>query len=389
MKMTMTKFNSFVGVTAAFPIACVALLAGGALLACGGGEGTHKTSFPMKDEAGPKPKPKQTVPVAKSIKDLIGGQLVSVNILGAGAHDTAVRKAIGSKPGDAYNTARVGWDIRAIWATGKVDDVQAKGVLTGPGKVVLTYTIKPRSIVRTVVYQGNKAISTDALNALGKFKDGELLNMVKVFVLRDRVGDLYTEQGHLFATVKAKVRPLSNGRVDVAFTIVERERVQIAAVKLTGISVARKKALLALIKEKNGANAVGGSYVAAKFRRSLNRVTDYYFNRGFINVAIAAPKVSFLSKNKKRMTVSVKIKEGKRFRVGKVAVKGKLKGSARAYRAKLGLRRFTMFSRAKVVTAMKRLVAFHKSKGVDTPKIVPVTKIHEKRAIIDITFEIR
>ncbi len=360
-----------------------------ALLACGGSDGPHKTTFPIKDEATKKPTPKKPAPVARSLKDLVGGQLVSVNVVGAGPHTETVRKAIGSKPGDAFNADRISSDIRAVWATTKIEDVKVNGVLTAAGKVALTFTIKPRATVRSLVFEGNKGLSNEALTALSKLEKGSLLNMVKVFNLRDKIGDAYTEQGYLLATIKAKTREVSNGRVDVVFKIVERARIQIAAINIAGVGAARARALRPLLKTKSGANSVGGAYVAAKFRRALLKVTDYYYNRGFINVVIREPKVSFLSKNKKKLTISIKIKEGKRFRVGKLAVKGKLKAPTRAYLLKLGLRRGLLFSRIKVVNAIKRLVAFHKTKGVAKPRIAPVTKIDERRGLVHLTFQIQ
>lgn len=359
------------------------------LLACGGGGGAaRKSSYPIKDDT-KTPDKAVKVPVAKSLQDLVGGQIVAINVVGDPKNAKVIREAIGSKPGDAFNVGRVGNDIRAIWATQRVADVKVTGVLVGPEKVSLTYTIKARPIIRSVLFQGNKQIPDKELGQLIKFKKGALLDMVAVFNLRDDIGEYYTEKGFLLASVQTKTRTLSHNRVDVMFKIDERVRISIASIKFEGVGGARAKALAALVRQPGGTNSVGGPYVAAKFRRSLLRVTDYYYNRGYINVVVREPKVSFLAKNKKQLTVTVKITEGKRYRVGKVAIKGSLKAPVRVYRARLKLRRGQIFSRAKVVAAIKRLVALHKSKGIDQPNITPVTKINQRRHTVDLTFQVQ
>lgn|GEM_PF-5653132 len=361
------------------------------LLACGGGGGggaARKSSYPIKDDT-KTPGKTAKVPVAKSLQDLVGGQIVAINVVGDPKDAKVVRKAIGSKPGDAFNVGRVGNDIRAIWATQRVKDVKVTGVLVGPEKVSLTYTIKPRPRVRGILFQGNKQIPNKELATLVKVKKNALLDMVAVFNLRDEIGEYYTEKGFLLASVRTKTRPLSHNRVDVMFKIDERVRISIAAIKFEGVRGARAKALAGLVRQPGGANSVGGPYVAAKFRRSLLRVTDYYYNRGYINVVVREPKVSFLAKNKRQLTVTVKITAGKRYRFGKVAIKGSLKAPVRAYRARLKLRRGQIFSRAKVVAAIQRMVALHKSKGVERPNITPVTKINQRRHTVDLTFQVQ
>ena len=84
-----------------------------------------------------------------------------------------------AKVGSPFVPARLADDIRAIFALGFFDDVQAK-VEDFEGGIKLTFVVTERPFVRDITFAGNKRLDAATLQEKIGFKLGAVYNPVEV-----------------------------------------------------------------------------------------------------------------------------------------------------------------------------------------------------------------
>ena len=116
--------------------------------------------------------------------------------------------------GSPFNPAQLSDDIRAIFALGFFDDVQAK-VTDFEGGVRLTFVVKERPFVRDIAFAGNKIFSTATLQEKIDVKLGSVYNPVEVQRSVDALKTYYEEDGYLEARITPEVERFGDGDVKV------------------------------------------------------------------------------------------------------------------------------------------------------------------------------
>src|SRR4029077_16470575 len=95
-------------------------------------------------------------------------------------------------------------DIRAIFALGFFDDVQAK-IEDFEGGVKLIFVVTERPFVRDIVFTGNKRLDAAELQEKIDFKLGAVYNPVEVTRAAEKLKEVYEEKGYFAAGVRPGV----------------------------------------------------------------------------------------------------------------------------------------------------------------------------------------
>jgi outer membrane protein insertion porin family len=140
-----------------------------------------------------------------------------------------VKSALGSP----FNPAQLSDDIRAIFALGFFDDVQAK-VADFEGGVRLTFVVKERPFVRDIAFAGNKVFSTATLQEKIDVKLGTVYNPVEVQRSADALKTYYEEDGYLEARITPEIERFGDGDVKIIFNIDEGRRITINRIVIVG-----------------------------------------------------------------------------------------------------------------------------------------------------------
>src|SRR3984893_1411510 len=117
-----------------------------------------------------------------------------------------------SKVGTPFIPARSADDIRAIFALGFFDDVQAK-VEDFEGGVKLTFVVTERPFVRDLNFVGNKRLDSANLQEKIDIKLGTVYNPVEVTRAAEKLKEEYEEQGYFEVGVTPEVVKLPDGDV--------------------------------------------------------------------------------------------------------------------------------------------------------------------------------
>jgi outer membrane protein assembly factor BamA len=202
-------------------------------------------------------------------------------------------------------------------------------------------------------------------------------------LLLDQLGsqlqELYLSKGFTEASVDWKQTVVSKGAVDVAVEVTPGKASTITAIDFKGNAHAKKAELLKAIGDALAPNTPWNTDVIT--RGSL-LVTNYYYNHGYINVAVEEPEPPG-----QPSPVVYTITEGDQFRVGKLELIGASPADTKKYIALLNIKQGEVFNRTAITDGIAKLNDALKASAPDAI-VMPTTNVDPKKKVIDLKFEI-
>lgn len=301
----------------------------------------------------------------------------------------AILNAVKIKAGDILYAEKADADVRAIYALGYFDDVQAEGELTGKG-FVLSYVVKEKPFVREIVIQGNKELNTEKVRGAIDLKGGAVFSRKELTKSINKVKKLYMDEGYYLAEVEGVSEQLTDTELKVIFRITEGAKVLIKRIEFEGNKVftSRKLRKVMETKEKWFLSWLTGSgtYKEEVLKNDANLIIDHYYNNGYVNVKVGEPSVRVME-DKSGLIVTIGITEGAQFKVGTLDFKGDLLEDRNELPKKLKLKTGEIFSRAVLRGDVITLTDVYADKGYAFANITPLTKLTTDTRTIDITFD--
>lgn len=345
--------------------------------ACGGGarQAAVKTAA-EKEELGPPAR----------LEDL-KGNVVSLEVTGMSKERAArAREGIKKGIGTPFDRAHVAAWMHFVATLSGVADVVAEGRPV-PGGVAVRLVVKEQPIVRSVDVRGSHAVpATEWLSRMG-IKEGDFLDPALAASRRSDMVETLQSFGHFTASVTWGVEKAADGRVDLVFTVEEGPAVTVSKIEFKGNKAVKRELLLDILS-KNGGTTVGQRYWRQALSNAMLFVTNQYYDRGYVNVQFDTPKET-LSADKSKMELTLTIREGDRFRIGKLDARGTLVAPAAEYVKLLGVKPGEVFNRSKIAAGLEKIGAMHKSKGREGMNVLPMTEVDLKKKTIGLTLEVQ
>jgi outer membrane protein insertion porin family len=349
-----------------------------ALAACGGGKPRPQATGPAASG------PEQLGPPAR-LEDL-KGKVVSIDVTGM-AKERSVRARDGIKKdiGKPFDPVLVARWLRFVASLSGVADVVAEGRPL-EGGVAVRLVVKEHPRIRSIDVRGSHAVpATEWLTRMG-IKEGDFFDPALAASRRSDMADALRQFGHFSAGVDWKVEKAKDGRIDLVFLVEEGPAVAVSKIDIKGNKAVKRQVLLDLLSQ-NGGTSVGQRYWREAVEKALFLMSNHYYDRGYVNVQIDPPQET-LSADKSKMELTVTIREGDRFRIGKLDAKGTLVVGASEYLKLLGVKSGEVFNRSKIAQGLERIGEMHKSKGRPM-EVYPATEIDPKKKTIAITIQVQ
>ncbi len=302
---------------------------------------------------------------------------------------SAILNVVKTKAGDILEGEKTDSDIRAIYRLGHFQDVQAALETTDKG-AVLVYVVTEKPIVRSILFEGNKELTTDKLKDALEFKQNSVFSTKELDKSIAKMKKLYGDDGYYLAEIEPVVAKTTQGDVTVRFKIVEGSKVLIRTIafdgnksfsnrKLRGVMETQEKWFLSWLTN-------AGTYKEEVLKNDAALIADFYMNNGFINVKVGEPVVK-LADSRDALEVSVGITEGDQYRVGEIGFKGELLEPADVLRKKMKSETGELFSRAVIRGDIITLTDLYADKGYAFANANPVTKADQEKKSVDLTFD--
>jgi outer membrane protein assembly factor BamA len=327
------------------------------LAACGGA--AAPVSAPSKPASKPAP--------ADVAWDALEGPVKEVTVNAVDATLVAkIQPLVAGVVGKPLDRAALREALSQAFALPGVGDIVARGVQRDDGiQLQLDVTLRPtvHALAAQVVGGATLPIPEELGALVGKPLEPARLDAFTQQVTESYVKDGYPQPSARWTTKRA------GDQVDVVVLVTPGTRVVIDHVELAGNAHAKTADLLEAM------DLPPGPWNQERVDRATLNLNSYYYDHGYVNVAVEAPAPS--------ATPKFTIKEGDQFRIGKLSIKDAKPAEEKKWLAVLGVKKGDVFSRAAMTAGVQKLQDATKS------EVEPETKLDDKKKTIDIVFSLQ
>lgn len=289
--------------------------------------------------------------------------------------------------GDRVDDARLATALRALYATGNFDDVQA----SRSGDTLLIQVVE-RPVIGKVTLDGNKLIPEDALKKGFKsvgLNEGDVLKRSVLQSIENDLEQQYAQQGRYDADVQIEQIARPNNRVDLKFRFIEGNAARVVDIQVVGNTVFSDKDLREAfaVKQSSWSSILtrDDRYARERLSASLESLRALYLNKGYIKFAINNAQIN-LSEDKKKVFVEISITEGNQYRFGDVKFLGDpLFETAELSRLVL-FKEGQVYSQAQVNATRELLSRQYGNSGYYFAEINPVQEIDEATKVVGMRY---
>jgi outer membrane protein insertion porin family len=304
--------------------------------------------------------------------------------------EDAIRVHLRTQPGQPLDRETIDRDIKAIYAMGFFDQVDADVRPEKENRVEVIFRVKERPLVRNVKVEGTKKVKREDVENALKVRPHTILDPEKARQGIEAAKKLYVEKGYLDAEINYRTEPVGENEVDVFYTVDEHEPVRITSIDFEGNQAFSSSKLRGVMQtSKTWAFAfITGAGVLNKdvLRTDMERITAFYYDHGYITVRVDEPRVE---REKDGLHVVVKIDEGEQFRVGKVTVSGEnVPADDARLRAGLATSTGEIFRASALREDSQKLTERLSEDGYAFANVDPQTDIHPDDKTVDIAFQV-
>jgi outer membrane protein insertion porin family len=222
------------------------------------------------------------------------------------------------KPGPSgrLDSARIDDGLKALIETGLFQDVK---INQAGGRLVVVVVENP--VIGRVVFEGNKKVKDEQLQAEVQSKARGTLSRAMVQSDTARITEIYRRNGRYDVKVEPKIIDQPNNRVDLVFEVSEGAKTGVKSIEFIGNKAYSDYRLKDVIKtrESNFLSFLGSNDVYDPDRIEADRdiLRRYYLKNGYADVQIVAALTEY-DPQRKGFLVTFKIDEGQQYRVGSV-----------------------------------------------------------------------
>jgi len=291
------------------------------------------------------------------------------------------------KVGDQITDETARESVRILFSTGFFNDVQLKR----DGNTLIV-VVSERPSIASIEVLGNKDIRDEeieeTLHSVG-FVDGKVFSQPILDKLLKILRERYFSRGRYSATIDATVTPLDASRVRIRLQIDEGRVARIEKLRIVGNNKFSDRELFKLLELRQdsllGFLSSKRNYSIEKLSASLEALTSFYLDRGYINFEIDSHDVA-ISQNKQDIFVTISITEGEPYAFGKVELDDTqqyiTKEDFNAVRPHSG----EPFSRHQVLLARSALESKLTNMGFAFCSVNAMPELDNERKLVDFTF---
>ncbi len=235
-----------------------------------------------------------------------------------------VRANVSIVPGKNFSNADIDESIRRLYATGYFSDVK---IAVSGGSLVVT--VNENQLVNAVVFNGNRKIKDDKLEAVVKTRALGPFDQNQINADIESIKQAYAAIGRNDVTVTTQTANVGEGRVNIAFVINEGERTKITAINFVGNNAFGDGRLQSVIATKESGIfsflTRKDVYNEDKLRADEELLRQFYFNRGYADFRVVSSDAT-LNEATNEYTITITVDEGERYDFGPVNVESTVDG---------------------------------------------------------------
>jgi len=280
--------------------------------------------------------------------------------------------------------------INNLFKTGYFTDIQLSQS-TG-NTLIINLTEAPT--IAEISIKGNSLIKTqqikDVLLKVG-LQVGDMLNPSTLLRVQQSLEEQYETLGKYPADVKTDLVTLPRNRVKLNITISEGLNTKVGRVDFIGNQYFDTNTLLSNFTLSTPSLFTlfnsDDEFTQAKMTQSLQTLSDYYTNNGFLKFHINSSQAA-LTSTKKQALLSVSLTEGALYHFGTVDLQGQFVVPKTDLQKLILIHSGGIFSRADVMNSAKAMQLAMANKGYAFATVNPVPTVNDSTKIVSINFYI-
>ena len=297
-----------------------------------------------------------------------------------------------ARTGAPFSEALLDRDVRTLFETGLFESVDIRRETVG-NKVNLTYELRPKYRVGSIIYEGNQRISVRRLSREVKTMENGGLDERQVRADAQALFEFYQKSGFSGATIDYSIErnPLS-GRGAVTFKIKEGVKVRIGKINFEGNDNLSGRKLRSKMDTASwhwfSWLTGGGRFKDDEFDEDLDKVRDFYREQGYLDVDVSRANVRLDYPKPDRMNITIPVVEGRQYRVGAISFSGnKLFESSQLIRA-LRLQSGSILAPSRLDKDRETLVDVYGRDGYLDTQVAIIRRPNLQTGDIDIEYRI-
>lgn len=302
--------------------------------------------------------------------------------------ESSVMPNVSVKVGQEMTTDLSNQVINDLFKTGYFSDVE---LLEGPGNSLIIQ-VKELPTIGSIDIEGNSLIKTqqikDVLLKVG-LQTGDMLNQSTLLRVQQSLEQQYYILGKYPALVTTTTTPLPRNRVALKINISEGLYTRVARIDFVGNHNFDSGDLEDHFKLSTPTLWTlfdsDDEFTQQKMGESLQQLSDFYQDNGFLKYQINSSQVS-LSPTKKQALLTVNMTEGALYHFGEIKLEGRFVVPKAELQKLIEIHTGDIFSRSEVMDSAKAMQLALANKGYAFAVVNPVPAVDESKKIVGISF---
>ncbi len=318
---------------------------------------------------------------------------ITVKFVGmANVSEQIVRANIALREDTELDEALIDRDIRSLYKTGLFEFIEVKREAL-PGNVVnLVLDVTPKFRVLAIRFEGNKAFKQNRLRKEIKTVQNGALDERQAKDDAQKLYEFYQKKGYNQAQVSYSIdRNRSTGFGTVTFKIREGAKVRISSVNFVGNDHIKAKRLRKEMETRKWHMfswlTGSGRLKDDEFDEDLTKLRDYYKEEGYLDVEIAEDKITFDYPKPERLVITIRVNEGRRYRIGDISFKGNKLYPERLLRLLPRQKKGMIFAPSKLDKDVESMEDFYTREGYLDTRVRLVRKPNLQTGNIDLEYQ--
>jgi len=295
------------------------------------------------------------------------------------------------KLGQTYSSQIIKEDIKTLYSLGFFTDIEVDTESFKDGLKVI-FSLKEQPIIDKIIFQGRHSLGEYALKNAMKTKADEFLDRTKLKDDIQELTKLYQRKGFSNISVDSKVDiDATSNKANLTILIDEGLKLKVNKISINGNTSFKYKQIIKLMKTRTPliwplTIIRGGLYKEDILKEDLQKIKAFYKRGGFLDVE-ADYAVEPIKK--KRVSITVNIKEGRKYTVGAINIEGNKIVEEKDIRNKLTeCLPGEVFSQEGLTEDLSDIQSLYFDKGYIFAQVKESTSVDQETGNVNITYRI-
>jgi outer membrane protein insertion porin family len=289
--------------------------------------------------------------------------------------------------GETVSAARLNDAYQGIVNSGLFQSVE----LVPQGGTLLIRVVE-NPMINIVNFEGNSRLKDEELAEIAKSKGRFVYSPSQAEEDAANIAEAYRVRGRIAATVEPRIIRRNGNRVDLVFEITEGKVAEIERLSFVGNRAFSDRRLRQVLETKQAGLLrqiiQSDTFVAERLELDKQLLRDFYLARGYADVQVL-DATSDVARERDAFFVTITIREGQQFRIGKISTVSEVEGLDSAeFAAVQRIRQGEVWSPALIDNNIARMENLALRKGLNFVRVDPRITRDERGGVLDVEFAI-